>query len=135
LQSVNEMRYATSHGFQSQVFPGSQMALYPPEKNLEWFRPFTAVGAAAKGDQKFGRFFTQALDPAIKVRYSKSEVWAFEWSWVVPGGDVSGEGLIACAGDVHQGNIWWFLHTDGLYYSGDGGKTLKKILDQRGDRK
>jgi hypothetical protein len=127
LQTVNEMRYATAHGYQSQVFAGWHMALYPPQKNLEWLRPFTAVAAAAKGEEKFGRFFTQALDPLKPGRYSMSEVWAFEFTLHQPQGDIPTGGLIAAAGDVHLGKIWWFLHTDGLYRSDDGGATLHRI--------
>lgn len=127
LQSVNEMRYATSHGLQTQVFSGAQMALYAPQKHLEWLRPFTAVAAAARGPQKFGRFFTQALDPAVPGRYSRSEQWAFEFSWLEPQGDKPSGGLIAAAADQEQGEVWWFLHTGGLYHSGDGGRSLRKI--------
>ena len=110
------------------------MALYPPQKNLEWLRPFTAVAATAQGEEKFGRFITQALDPAVPGRYSRSERWAIEWSWLQPRGEVPSGGLIAAAGDVHHGRRWWFLHTDGLYYSGDGAETLMKVLDAAGRR-
>jgi hypothetical protein len=133
LQSVNEMRYATAHGYQSQVFAGTQMALYPPAKDLEWFRPFTAIAATALGDAKFGRCLTQALDPVRTSRYSQSERWAFEWSWLAPGGDIPTGGPIAITGDVHLGQQWWFLHTDGLYFSPDGGRRLTRLLDHRGD--
>jgi len=132
LQSVNEMRYGTSHGVQSQVFAGSQMALYAGAKSLEWLRPVTALGAAAQGDAKFGRCFAQALDPVRPGRYSVSERWAFEWSWLESRGDVSERGLLAVAGDVREGREWWFLHGDGLYWSGDGGQTLRRVLDETG---
>ncbi len=132
LQSVNEMRYATAHGLQSQVFAGTQMALYAGAKSLEWLRPFTAVGAAAQGEAKFGRCFAQALDPVRPGRYSQSERWAFEWSWLESRGDVSSRGLLAVAGDVKEGREWWFLHGDGLYWSGDGGQTLRRVLDEAG---
>lgn len=129
LQSVNEMRYATTHGYQTQVFEGVHMSLYPSQKQLEWLRPFTAVAAAAQGDQKFGRFITQAVAPETPGRYSMSERWAFEWSWLQPQGDVPASGLIAVACDVHDGKTWYFVHADGLYRSLDGGTTLKKVLD------
>ena len=132
LQSVNEMRYGTSHGVQSQVFAGSQMALYAGAKSLEWLRPVTALGAAAQGDAKFGRCFAQALDPVRPGRYSVSERWAFEWSWLESRGDVSGRGLLAVAGDVREGREWWFLHGDGLYWSSDGGQTVRRVLDETG---
>ena len=132
MQSVNEMRYATAHGYQTQVFPGSHMALYPPPKHLEWLRPFTAVGATAMGEQKFGRFITQALDPVVTGRLSRSERWAFEWSWLPSKGTVPKGGLIATCGDTRLGEQWWFVHTDGLYFSPDGGATLRKVLDESG---
>ena len=135
MQSTNEMRYATSHGYQTQVFEGWHMALYPSEKNLEWFRPYTAVGAAAQGDAKFGRFITGSLVPQRAGRYSVSERWAFEFSWIEPkpiGDDpLPTGGLIAVASDPTEGKQWYFLHTDGLYYSGDSGATLKKVLENR----
>jgi hypothetical protein len=132
LQSTGEMRYATSHGLQSQVFSGAQMALYPPAKNLEWMRPMTAVGATAVGEGKFGRFFAQALDPEDPARLSLSEQWAFDWSWVSPKGPAPTGGLIAVAGDEVHGQRWWFVHTDGLYTSPDGGRTRNKLLDSSG---
>jgi hypothetical protein len=132
MQSTNEMRYGTTHGFQAQIFTGSHMALYPPQKCLDWFRPMTAVAATAMGDQKFGRFMAQALDPETPGRYSRSQVWAFEWSWLQPKGDVPTGGAIAACGDVTLGEEWWFVHTDGLYHSPDGGITLRKVLDQWG---
>jgi hypothetical protein len=132
LQSVGEMRYGTTHGYQSQVFAGSHMALYPPAKSLEWLRPLTAVGATAVGDRKFGRFFAQALDPEDPSRLSFSERWAFEWSWLTPRGPAPQGGLIAVAGDVQQGERWWFVHTDGLYTSPDAGQTRTHVLDRAG---
>ncbi len=134
LQSVGEMRYGTSHGMQSQVFEGWHMALYPPAKSLEWKRPMTAVGAAAVGDRKFGRFLAQVLDPADPGRISSSERWAFEWSWLRPQGDSPAGGMIAVAGDVRLGRRWWFVHTDGLWTSEDGGLSRRRLLDRRGDR-
>lgn len=132
-QSVNEMRYATAHGCQAQISPGAHMALYTPQKNLEWLRPFTAVAAAAMGDEKFGCFITQALDPAVPGRLSRSRAWAFEWQWITPDGDVPKGGLIAVCGDVRQGRRWWFVHADGLYFSSDGGASLRRVLDASGD--
>jgi hypothetical protein len=132
MQSTGEMRYATTHGYQTQVFSGSHMALYPEQKHLEWLRPITALGATAMGDQKFGRVLTQALNPSVPGRLSRSERWAFEWSWLPTKGTVPKGGLIAACGDQNQGDKWWFVHTDGLYHSTDGGTTLKKVLDEKG---
>lgn len=127
LQTTTEMRYGTTQGMQTQISPGSHMALYPLQKNLEWLRPFTAVGATAKGDQKFGRFFAQALDPEVPGRLSRSEIWAFEWSWLQPKGEIPKGGLVAAAGDVKDGRKWWFVFTDGLFFSADGGDHLRRI--------
>lgn len=132
LQSVHTMSYATAHGYQMQVSPGSHMALYPEQKNLEWLRPFTAISATALGEQKFGRAITQALDPIVPGRLSLSERWSESWSWSPIAGDVPQGGLIAVCGDVNLGEQWWFVYTDGLYRSHDGGKTLKKIMDRHG---
>jgi hypothetical protein len=54
------------------------------------------------------------------------------WSWLPARGAAPKGGLIAACGDVHRGDAWWFVHTDGLYLSPDGGATLKKIMDQAG---
>jgi hypothetical protein len=132
MQTTEEMRYATTHGYQSQVFSGTHMALYPAAKHLEWRRPFTALGAAAMGDRKFGRVLGQALDPEVPGRYSRSELWAFEWDWLPVRGDVPTGGLIAVAGDERLGEEWWFVHTDGLYHSTDGGGTVARVMDERG---
>jgi hypothetical protein len=134
MQSTGEMRYATTHGYQTQIFSGTHMALYPEPKHLEWLRPFTALGATAMGEEKFGRFITQALNPAVPGRLSRSQAWAFEWSWLPTEGIVPGGGLIAACGDQNQGNQWWFVHTDGLYYSPDGGEHMTRIMDASGKR-
>ena len=132
LQTVNEMRFATAHGYQAQVFAGSHMALHPEQKHLESLRPITAISAAAMGDQKFGRVITQALNPTTPGRLSRSERWAFEWHWLATKGTVPRGGLIAVSGDVNLGEQWWFVFTDGLYSSNDGGATLARVLDENG---
>ncbi len=133
LQSVNEMRYATSLGYQSEVFQNSQMALYPPQKGLDWLRPYTAIGAAALGDEKFGRVITQALNPVDPGEFSLSEQWAFEWSRVKVKDALPHGGMIAAACDERHGQRWFFVCTDGLFVSEDGGKTLVKALTEVGD--
>lgn len=47
---------------------GGHTSLFPPQKNLEWLRPFTAIGTTAAGDRRSGRFLTQALDPTVPGR-------------------------------------------------------------------
>lgn len=129
-QTTRVTSYATAHGFQHNS--GGHMSLFPAPKHFETLRPFTALGTTAMGDQKFGRFITQALDPAVPGRLSLSERWAEEWSWLTPKGTPPPGGLIAAAGDAHLGGSWWFVYTDGLYFSADGGAHLKKIMGERG---
>lgn len=40
--------------------------------------------------------------------------------------------MIAVSGDVREGQRWWFVCTDGLYASTDGGVTLRRVLDTFG---
>jgi hypothetical protein len=42
--------------------------------------------------------------------------------------------MIAVAGDVRLGRRWWFVHTDGLWTSEDGGHTRRRLLDRWGHR-
>ncbi len=127
-----EMRFATTHGFQSE-YSGNHMALYLGMKNLECMRPMTAMGAASMGlGNPLGRCIAQVLDPAVPGRYSRSHAWAFEWDWLTPQGSIPKGGLIAVSGDEKQGLRWWFVHTDGLYASIDGGATVRKFLDASG---
>ena len=67
-------------------------------------------------------------------RLSRSQAWAFEWSWLASKGTAPKGGLIAVCGDESQGEKWWFVHTDGLYHSPDGGVHLTKIMDESGLR-
>lgn len=129
-QSAHEMSYATAHGLQGNS--GGFMNLFPVRKNLEWLRPFTALATAAQGDKKFGIFLTQALDPMVPGRLSISQQWAFGWSWQPIKGNVPSGGLIAACADVHLGQKWWFVFTDGLYSSDDGGVTLQKAEGWQG---
>ena len=127
-----EMRFATTHGFQSE-YSGNNMALYLGMKNLESLRPMTAMVATSMGlGNPRGRTIAQVLDPVVPGRYSRSHAWAFEWDWLTPKGDVPKGGLIAVSGDESLGQKWWFVHTDGLYGSTDGGSTLRKVLDESG---
>ena len=132
LQSTREISFATTHGYQGNS--GGHMSLFPAQKNLEWLRPFTALGTtAAGGERRDGRFLTQALDPQVPGRLSRcTGGWGMDWSWLAAKGAVPKGGLIAACGDVHQGEQWWFVHADGLYFSPDGGATLTKIMDESG---
>ncbi len=133
LQSTREMAYATTHGYQGNS--GGQMSLFPAMKNFEWLRPFTALGTTAMGEGRMGRFLTQALDPVVPGRLSHGVGdWGMAWEWLAPKGTQPKGGLIAASGEHAQGDKWWFVHTDGLYFSADGGVSLKKVLDQAGGK-
>jgi hypothetical protein len=112
------------------------MSLFPAQKNLEWLRPFTALGTTAAGDRRNGRFLTQSLDPAVPGRLSLCQSgWGMDWSWLPAKGTVAPKGgMIAACGDQNQGDKWWFVHTDGLYYSPDGGEHMTKVMDESGRR-
>ena len=133
LQSTGEISYATTHGYQGNS--GGHMSLFPAMKNFEWLRPITALGTTAAGDGRMGRFLTQALDPAVPGRFSQCVGgWGMDWAWLAPKGSAPKGGLIAVCGEERLGDKWWFVHTDGLYFSPDGGSTLTKILDESGRR-
>lgn len=129
-QTTRVMSYATAHGLQHNS--GGHMSLLPEWKNLEWLRPVTALGATAMGEQKCGRFITQALDPVVPGRLSRSQAWAEEWCWLHLQGTIPKGGLIATCGDHAQGGTWWFVYTDGLYCSLDGGEHMAKVMDESG---
>jgi len=131
-QTPNNMRYATSYGLQHNV--GRNMFALPEAKHIEWMRPFTAVYGACLPGTKNGRCIAQALDPVDPGRISISQSWAFNWQWVKIKGDVPGGGLIAVTGEHRVGETWWFVYTDGLFRSTDGGKNLVKVLNATGRR-
>jgi hypothetical protein len=129
-QTTRVMSYATAHGFQHNS--GGHLSLFPAQKSFETLRPFTALGTTPLGEQKFGRFLTQALDPAVPGRLSRSERWAEEWSWLTIKGNSPNGGLIAACGDQSLGDKWWFVYADGLYFSPDGGENMVRIMDESG---
>jgi hypothetical protein len=130
--SPEEPPYATTHGILKSLGDGDRTFLFPPAKNLECFRPVTALACSGIDDGRCGRCLTGPLDPAKPGRLSRSDFFAFDWIWQTPGGDSPAGGLIAACGEFRQGRLWWLLATDGLYRSTDGGVTLKKILDKMG---
>ncbi|MCP4450056.1 MAG: hypothetical protein GY809_01235 [Planctomycetes bacterium] len=128
LNNTRAISFATSHGYQGNS--GGFMSLFPAQKHLEWLRPFTALGTTATGDRRQGRFLTQALDPVAPGRLSLCvRGWGMNWSWLPTAGSSPKGGLIAACGDIQQGDRWWFVYTDGLYTSPDGGVTLHRVLD------
>lgn len=124
-QSVREMCFGSTHGLQNNS--GGYVTLFPPQKNLEWFRPMTGIGATAKGEQKFGRILAQSLVPDRPGRLSCSETWGLDWYWTTIEGAIPKGGPIALAGAADAGDVWWFVYPDGLYRSPDAGRTLEKI--------
>ncbi|MCX6998025.1 MAG: hypothetical protein NTV49_13305, partial [Kiritimatiellaeota bacterium] len=126
-----EPSYATTHGY-CQSLQERKMFLSPGVKDMEAFRPFTALASSGRGDTRCGRALLQALDPAKPGRLSRSDHFGFRWEWVTSAGDVPKGGYIAFCGEYVKGERWWLLATDGLYRSDDGGKTLKKVMESRG---
>ena len=109
------------------------MSLFPPVKQFEWLRPFVALGTTAKGEGRDGVFYTQALDPEVPGRLTAGRGgWGMSWAFLQLAGEVPKGGLVACAGELQQGQTWWFVFTDGLYRSFDGGVTLSRVLDAQG---
>jgi hypothetical protein len=127
-----ELPYATTHGVLKALGAGERTYLFPPIKNLECFRPVTALGCSGIDDGRMGRCLTQALDPAKPGQLSRSEFCAWSWNWISLAGERPAGGLISVCGEFKQGKLWWLLATDGLYRSTDSGTTLKKILDEKG---
>ncbi len=131
--SPDEPPYATTHGILHVLNDGSRSYLFPVSKNLEVFRPITALGCAGIDDGRCGRALTSPLDPADPSRMSRSDFFAFDWFWQAIKGDKPKGGLISVCGEFKQGKLWWLIATDGLYKSEDGGATLKKVLDEKGE--
>ena len=129
-QTPDAMRYATSYGLQHNV--GGDMFAFPEAKHVEWMRPFTAVYGACLPGTKNGRCIAQALDPVNPERISVSQSWAFNWDWKKIQGSVPNGGLVAVTGEYRVGEKWWFVYTDGLYCSTNGGKNLTRVLDASG---
>ena len=75
------------------------------------------------------RLISQPLSPSKAGRFSRSQGgWWQDWKWLHPEGDVPKGGLIAVFSEYRVGETWWFLHTDGLYRSADGGKKMTASL-------
>jgi len=131
IEFAGECRFGTTHGLQSE-YVGYSMTVYPEGKHLEWLRPMTALAPAARGDRHLGRAIAQVLDPQEPGRLSRSHAWAFTWQWLTPRGDAPKGGLIAVCGDEQLGKKWWFVYTDGLYFSPDGGATMHRMMNPFG---
>jgi len=131
MQHPGNFRYATAHGLQHNY--GDKIFAFPSYKNMEWLRPITAIHGTNRPGEKNGLMITQALDPEQPGRISRTEkTWARIWHWTEVEGDVPKGGLIATCGEYKQGETWWFVYTDGLYFSTDGGKSMVKVLSETG---
>lgn len=128
----NEIPYATTHGVLKSMGDGELSYLFPPEKNLESYRPTTALGCSGLPEAFRGRTLSMALDPAKPGQISISDQSAFSWNWQTFGGEKPAAGLISISGEIDGGKLWWLLGTDGLYRSVDGANTLIKVLDAQG---
>jgi hypothetical protein len=130
----DEYRVASTHG----IFHnwGGPIAAYPPERHVEWMKPFTALDDVAMPpdkDQRMGRMMTASLAPERHGILSISEGgWWQDWKPVQTKGDSPEGGLIGICGEHETGETWWVLTTRGLYRSGDGGLSFKQILDASG---
>ena len=130
--ATTESPYATTHGILKALGDGERTYLFPLAKNLECFRPITALDMTGIGDTLQGRTLTQPLNPTKLDKLSRSDFFSFGWNWVPIAGDLPTGGLISVCGEFKEGKQWWLLATDGLYQSSDGGTTLKKVLNQSG---
>lgn len=135
MKHPQNFRYATSRGLEHNY--GGTLYAFPSYKNLEWLRPITAIhGTNRNGPgNNNGLMITQALAPEQHGRISRTEqTWARIWHWTYVKGDAPNGGLIAAFGELQQGDDWWFVYTDGLYFSSNGGQTMKKVLSETGER-
>ena len=129
----SELPYATTHGVLKALGDGERTFLFPEAKGLESMRPYTAIGCSGIDDGRCGRCFVQPLDPTSPKTIGHSDFFAFNWDQQKLTGDLPTGGMIAMDGELKQGKLWWFVATDGVYQSVDGGATLKRVLDARGE--
>ena len=125
-------RIATAHGLKHNY--GGNLWSFPIHKNVEWLRPITAIHGSRVPDEKNnGIMLTQTLSPETPGRISRSmKSFGRSWHWVDIQGDVPTGGLIAATGELQEGDKWWFVYTDGLYFSPDGGQSIVKVLSEAG---
>jgi hypothetical protein len=125
-------RIATAHGLKHNY--GGNLWSFPIYKNIEWLRPITAIHGSGVPDKKNNEIMlTQALAPEEPGRISRStKSFGRSWHWVDINGDVPTGGLIATTGELQEGKLWWFVYTDGLYFSSDGGQSMVKVLSETG---
>ncbi len=126
-------RIATAHGLKHNY--GHNLYGFPSYKKIEWMRPITAIHGSRIPQEKGqnGVTLTRALDPEEPGRISRSmKSFGRTWHWVDIKGDVPKGGLIATTGELQEGEKWWFVYTDGLYFSPDRGETMSKVLSEAG---
>ena len=125
-------RIATAHGLKHNY--GGNLWSFPTYKNIEWMRPITAIhGSRVPDKENSGIMLTQTLAPEEPGRISRStKSFGRSWDWVDIQGDVPTGGLIAITGELQEGEKWWLVYTDGLYFSSDGGKSMFKVLSETG---
>lgn len=125
-------RLATAHGLKHNY--GGNLWSFPIYKNVEWLRPITAIHGSRVPDQENnGVMLTQTLATETPGRISRStRSFGRAWQWVDIQGDIPTGGLIATTGELQDGDKWWFVYTDGLYFSPDRGQSMVKILSEVG---
>ena len=127
--NVGEYNAATSHGilFSMNRFGNYLLSNNP---NLDGVRPFTAVGTSRQKSSQFSCTLTQAINPDDAriisncgasghiFHATKQEKAQFKGTLKIVSGDLR---------LTSQGNQWWVLGLDGLYYSDDECKTFKEM--------
>jgi hypothetical protein len=79
-----------------------------------------------------------AFAPLVGVRpldrstHSAERAKARTPTWQPLAGNIPTIGPISATGDFQHGQQWCLLAADGHYRSSDGGKTLEKVLDEKG---
>lgn len=127
----SEPVYATTHGIFKAQGDGEKTTSPPPRKTSKpparpppWPAPASTTTPASASPIR--------STPAQPGRVSISIAWAHHWRWQPLTGDRVAAGLISAAGEFQHGQHWCLLATDGIYRSTDGGKTLEKVLDEKG---
>ena len=121
--------YGTSHGLLYSLSQGTDSFLYSTSLEVDSLKPFTALGGSIAGSQLCSRKFVAALAPEKPGHLSRCDLGGDVWSWTICENLMPTGTIAITAADLTttaSGDAWWILATDGLYYSGNNGKTLTK---------
>ncbi len=136
-RSLNQFTYATTHGILFTFSNGRDGYLMRSGVEVEFLRPFTAIGFGKMKGNPWTIAYAQALDPGKPGRVSLSRNSGVRWEWVdLPSPGIPGVIAVAadCVTPAAPARHWWFLATDGLYRAEGGGKKLKKLVKVIGRR-